>query len=742
MSGDGYASRLPLWVLIGALIGILIGLFFGDHAAVLRPIGTIYVMLMQIVVFPYIICSLLHGLGQLAPSTALRLLRSSWAVYLLVWGATFGTIFLLSFAIPPPPPPSFIDQTVTKDTLRLLPLLIPANPFAALVQNSIPAIVIFSIAYGVAIQRAPNKEGFLQNLDLIRRSSVTIWQWVVLLAPIGVAALFADTAGTVRLDALADLSLYLICFIGGALILALWLLPSLMSALCPTSPGEVLRDIRAGLVISVVTTLSVAALPYVQQAAERFAARLAIEDADRSEIIRTTLAVAYPLAQLGNFFIWLFILFGAFYFRVPIDWSNEIILPFLSLLAGIGSPSSSIDAVRFLSGWLSFPDGSTGLFVAMMTLTRYGQVVASVMGFTFVTFLVTLNYYGKLKINIGRLVTSLGVGALLVAATAYAGFLVQKELVGPRTSTYLDFALSTEVTFGVTMTLAATEPASAQPPSSPESEAESSSAPADQPVDLARIRETGELRVGINPFVIPFSYRNNNGELAGFDIAYAYQLARDLNVNLKLILFEWDSLLDDLKRRKFDIAASAIYVTDDRLQELQVSDPYFQSPVALIVRSKDADSFTEHAEIAARDDLVLGVLKDPILTAMVKNLFPKATIEVLENYELLPNRPDIDAVFWSLEQAKAFSEPRPEYTAVLPRNLGGNFLFAYLMPEESSNLRALVNYWLRLQEANGFRQRMVERWIDGDPDTKQAPRWSIMRDVLGWGRTAVAGTTP
>ena len=64
-SGSGYVARLPLWVLIGAVLGIATGLFLGADAAVLRPAGTTYVRLMEVAVFPYIISSLLHGLGRL-----------------------------------------------------------------------------------------------------------------------------------------------------------------------------------------------------------------------------------------------------------------------------------------------------------------------------------------------------------------------------------------------------------------------------------------------------------------------------------------------------------------------------------------------------------------------------------------------------------------------------------------------------------------------------------------------------
>ena len=67
-----------------------------------------------------------------------------------------------------------------------------------------------------------------------------------------------DTAGTLEAEALADLSLYLLAMLFGTLILAFWILPSLISALCPMSTREVLRDLQGALVIAVVTSLSVA----------------------------------------------------------------------------------------------------------------------------------------------------------------------------------------------------------------------------------------------------------------------------------------------------------------------------------------------------------------------------------------------------------------------------------------------------------------------------------------------------
>lgn len=75
------AVSLPVWILLGALAGILAGLAFGERTGVLQPIGDAYAKMLQMAVYPYLICSLLGSLGRLTPKMAWRLLGSSWYVY-------------------------------------------------------------------------------------------------------------------------------------------------------------------------------------------------------------------------------------------------------------------------------------------------------------------------------------------------------------------------------------------------------------------------------------------------------------------------------------------------------------------------------------------------------------------------------------------------------------------------------------------------------------------------------------
>jgi len=352
----------------------------------------------------------------------------------------------------------------------------------------------------------------------------------------------------------------------------------------------------------------------------------------------------------------------------------------------------------------------------MMTITRYGQVVASVMGFAFVTYLVTMNYYGRLKLRLPRLALSLGVGAAIVGGTTVAVGTVRSNIVHAPNSPYRTYRLDAKTTQGVSVAIGegvGTAPATVLAAKT----------------TLGRIQASGEIRIGFNADIIPFSYRNDRGELVGFDIAHAYQLARDLNVRLRLIPFRWDDLAKDLKGNRFDMAASGIFVTEERLVNFAFSEPYLKSPIALIVHAMDARQFLSRADIEARTDLTFAVFRDPVMTDLINRIFPKAKVVVLRNYDELPEHPEIDAAIWTLAQAKAWTATRADYTAVVPKNLGGELLIAYLMPKEATGLRSFVNYWLRIRNVNGFNDRMVERWIEGKPDSGRKRRWSIVREI-------------
>ncbi|MBV8322950.1 MAG: cation:dicarboxylase symporter family transporter, partial [Hyphomicrobiales bacterium] len=314
--GRTMTARLPLWVLIGAFLGILAGITFGERTAVLKPLGDVYAMMLLSVVYPYILSSLIVGLGSLATGRAWRLLQASWAVYLFLWVAVFGAIFTLAEAIPSPAPPVEIKPPHPIPVLALLQTIIPDNLTHALSQNFVPAIVVFAVTFGLAVQSIPSKASFLETMEAIRLASLKVWAWVIYLAPLGVFALFASTAGTIAPRMAGTLAVYLGLFLIGTGVLAFIVLPLALSALVPAKAHDLLAELQPAFVLALVTTLPTSALPLIQGVAEHRLAAAGHDDDEAKDITRATISLSYVFASLGNYFVALFMIYACQHYQV------------------------------------------------------------------------------------------------------------------------------------------------------------------------------------------------------------------------------------------------------------------------------------------------------------------------------------------------------------------------------------------------------------------------------------------
>jgi len=711
-------SRLPSWILLSAVCGLACGLFFGERMAFLQPLGLAYSKMLEIAVFPYIICSLLSGLGGLVADRAWRLLRASWHVYVLLWVTTFITIYLLALAIPSPMVSAVLTSPADTPSVSLLDLLIPANIIEALSRNTIPAVVIFSVLYGIAIQSVPQKAAFLEVVDVLRVASVRIWNWIVYFAPVGVFALFASASGTIKPDAAGTVVAYIGLFLIGTLALGFLILPFALSRIIPRRAGEILHDLQSGFTLALVTTISAAALPFIQQAAEKLTASQGLQGDETNDVIRATSSISYVLSQLGNYFITLFILYLSYQYKVAISSSDAALLPFMALMSGIGSPSASVDAVAFLGTWLHMPSSATDLYVETMTVTRYGQVAVSVMGLAFVTLAVPLIYFGRAKLQLRRLLPPLMIGLAGFAALGLAGRSISHILFPPHTeAALLSRTLDPRSVAGLDAIIHKTRPADL--------------APLEDAATIDGIRKRKRIRVGYGTRIVPFSYFNNQEQLVGYDVSAAYRLARNLQVGIEFVPVDWDTLEQDLIDQRFDIVMAGAYATPERLARLSVSNFYLVSPVALIVKSSDVADYATYAAVRAMPNLKLAIFHDPQMSRIAQTLFPDAEIIQLDSYEELPKHPEVNAALWTLDQAAAWASAHDNYTALSPAGIGAPLAVAYLLPPLSTNFLRYLNLLLDLEKTDGVRERESSYWIKGEPRPDPRPRWNLLDVLLG-----------
>jgi proton glutamate symport protein len=715
--GRMLAASLPVWVLAGALLGILIGLTFGERMAVLQPAGVVYAMLLESVVYPYILSSLIVGLGSLAPARTRELIRASWVLYLFLWIVVFAVIQVLAQAFPAPAPPIEIKPSAQVSVMDLLRTLIPENLTAALSQNLVPAIVVFAVMFGAAVQSVQSKTSFLEVAEAIRLASLKIWQWVVYLAPLGVFALFASTAGTIEPRMAGSLAVYLALFLLGTFLLAFVLLPLALSAIAPVGWREILADLRPAFVLALVTTLPTSALPLIQGVSERRISAAGHADEEAKDVTRATISLAYVFASLGNYFVALFIIYAAQHFRVSVEWVQKLMLPPITLLSSSGAPSTTISAAGFMAQWLGLPGETVPLYVEAMTVTRYGQVALSVSAYAFIGIAVPFIYFRCASWRPVRAIAALVLAVVLFAGAASAVRGLSDRLFPPGSNAaILDRTMAPDLMRDVPAVIYKSN-ADDLPPIT-------------GPATLDGIRDRGFLRVGYGRDIVPFDYENASGDLVGFDISYAYRLAHDLHVRLELAPFDWGQAQPDLIDRRLDIVMAGMYITEQRLENLQATNTYFESPVAFIARSDRARQFLTYDEVARAGNLKLGALRDSAISRLAQHLFPGAQIVPLTTYNELAERPDLDAAIWSLHQARAWASGHPGYTAVAATGMGAPLMFAYFLPPDATTLTLYLNAWLALQSDNGFRHAQIAYWIEGKPRAPQAPRWNLFDNVV------------
>ena len=157
MAGDLGCNRLRMSfsqrILVGLVAGVATGVFFGERAAVLRPLADGFVGLLQMTVLPYVTVSIVSSLGQLDRASAKLLAMRVGTVLLGLWVLVVGVIFLIPLAFPSVENASFFSTTLLeqREPFNFISLYVPSNPFNSLANNVVPAVVLFSIVVGVAM---------------------------------------------------------------------------------------------------------------------------------------------------------------------------------------------------------------------------------------------------------------------------------------------------------------------------------------------------------------------------------------------------------------------------------------------------------------------------------------------------------------------------------------------------------------------------------------------------------------
>ena len=350
-------------ILIGCLIGIAGGWWLSGAGATpmvantlygAKLVGTLFLDLLRMVLIPLVFSSIVIGVANLRANqkmhrvwiTTLSFFALSMAIAIVI-GLGAAHIFKpgdgLQLAM-------FAEATQNFQARQMpLPEYIAQflhglfqNPFKALAQGDILAVVIIALFLGIALvvggERYRNLRILIQELQEL---CLLIVGWIMRLAPLGIAALLLQLVASQNNALLYSLAHFIAVVIGSTLFHGIVVLPLMLYIVTRMSPLHFWRGAREALVTAFATSSSAATLPVTLRCVERHLhvkkdiANFVVPLGATMNMDGTALyeaAAALFIARLAG---------------IELDLAHQLIIFFIAMLGAIGAPG--IPSVGMLS---------------------------------------------------------------------------------------------------------------------------------------------------------------------------------------------------------------------------------------------------------------------------------------------------------------------------------------------------------------------------------------------------------
>ena len=128
--------------------------------------------------------------------------------------------------------------------------------------------------------------------------------------------------------------------------------------------------------------------------------------------------------------------------------------------------------------------------------------------------------------------------------------------------------------------------------------------------------EPPTLRVATEGAYPPFNYRDETGNLAGFDVDYAKALCVVMKVRCELVAEPWGTIIDGLVERRYDVIVASMSVTQERKRRVAFTDKYYSTPMRFVARKADSD------RLATLTDRTIGAQAETTAIAYLTQGFP------------------------------------------------------------------------------------------------------------------------
>ena len=391
----GFWSKMELWkkIVIGMIAGVIVGAIMGPDAEILKPIGTLFINAIKMLIVPLIFCSLIVGVTSMQDSRKMGRIGAKAIILYLGTTAIAITIGLgLAAILTPGEGLNMVAQdstTMGKDAPPLVQTLlniIPKNPVGALAAGNILQIIVFALGLGISLTLIGEKaKPAIAVFESLAEAMYKLTELVMKLAPYGVFGLMAWVAGKYGIDILLPLIKVIAVAYLGSLIHVLVFYTGIISFVGRLSPIRYIKALTNPAAVAFTTTSSSGTLPATLKASRE---ELGVSKGVASFVLPLGATINMDGTALYQGVCALFI---AQAFGIDLEMSDYVLIILTSTLASIGTagvPGAGLIMLSLVLTTVGLPIEGLAIVAGIDRILDMARTTVNVCGDMMVTVLI------------------------------------------------------------------------------------------------------------------------------------------------------------------------------------------------------------------------------------------------------------------------------------------------------------------------------------------------------------------
>ncbi len=384
---------MKLWVkiFIGLILGAITGLILGEKAIYLKPLGTIFLNLINMIIVLLILSSMTVGITSIHdPKKLGRIGGKTVGIYLMTTLIAITTGIVLA---------NFFDLgaglgLTAKEAIQAKPLslseilisIIPTNPIAAMVKGDILQVIVFAVFLGLAINfSGPKGKPLLHFLESLADVMYRLTSLIMEFSPIGVFGLMVWVTGTFGLTLLLPLFKFLGIYYLACIFHFFVIYGSLLKGLGRLQLWPFFRGMGDAMMMAFSTCSSAATLPVAMHCAQE---NLGVS----KNISSFVLPLGITLNMNGGaIYQAMSALFVAKAYGIPLEMSSYVTLILTTTFSAIGTagiPGGGFIMLSAVLASVGLPLEGLALLAGIDRLRDMMTTVLNILGDAAVTVLI------------------------------------------------------------------------------------------------------------------------------------------------------------------------------------------------------------------------------------------------------------------------------------------------------------------------------------------------------------------